>query len=324
MLRLAPPVPEEPLVTTVFTNANFEDFNVDYTMNAGGGAGTTTAITNGNWVFDRRNRDGGQLVMILNKSTYHNEAGSWNLSPEDSYGLGYEGDKFLYICRGSATGSFLVRKAGLYRISFVVGARNMASLKPMYLKLDGNVLRTFTSFNRFSFMRCEFALPHLSAGVHTVTFSDEADSPSSMTTILIDDVKIVPERMSEDAPVMVEIANPGFDEPISNAQNISGDFKPSLAACTGWTVPSESKESFIAGMIPRRWFDGVTGVDKGLLAWPDEMADGFLCAQIYSGMGFSQTVNLPSAGRYRLTFHLAKRCGSCSQDLAVRIVGETV
>ncbi len=324
-LRIAPPEPEEKVaLPALFTNANFEAYNVVDVWNAGGGSASAPAVTNGNWVFDRRNRSGSTLVAILNKSTYH--SGSWQLQPEDTYGLGYEGNNLLYICRGSATGTFVLPSAGLYRLVFSVGARNTTCLKPMRIKVDGTPLGLLTSFNEKSFMRYEVALPYLSAGAHEVAFSDEPDDPNSVTTILLDDLKVVPVRVSAEAPVSVAIANPGFEEPLLNITNTATTFKPSVSSCVGWTTPTESTEGFAQGMIARRWFDGIisTAAETGILAWPDEMADGFLCAQLFSSKAFSQTVTLPSSGRYRLTFHLAKRCGLSPQLVTVTLGGRVV
>jgi hypothetical protein len=87
---------------------------------------------------------------------------------------------------------------------------------------------------------------------------------------------------------------------------------------------TDISHQFAGSLVVRRWFDGVTEIDKGLQAWPDEMADGFLCAQLYgASRPISQTVTLPSAGRYRLTFQLAKRCG-LSPQLVIVSVGDKV
>jgi hypothetical protein len=55
------------------------------------------------------------------------------------------------------------------------------------------------------------------------------------------------------------------------------------------------------------------------------MPDGFVCAQIFSTISVSQSdVSFPSAGRYRLRFHLAKRQGSNPQRVAVKVGGAVV
>ncbi|MBO7685425.1 MAG: hypothetical protein J6V72_03525, partial [Kiritimatiellae bacterium] len=305
----------------VFSNANFEAFNAAYTWNAGGTSDTGLAITNGNWVFNRSGRSGVNLVMILNKSTYHNNEGNWYLYPEDSYGLGYEGEKFLYICRGQATGTFTIPASGMYRLVYQVGARNTSSLKRMNLMIDGVPVREVTSFDHLSWMRYEVALSFLAAGEHSVTFAD-VDS-NNADTILFDDIKILPVEARADAPISVEIANPGFEESRANVASKDYAFKPIVANCTGWTM-EDIQNTFAGSLIMRRWFDGVTDADHGLLAWPDEMADGFLCAQLYgAARPISQAITLPSAGRYRLTFQLAKRCG-LSPQLVIVSVGDTV
>ena len=317
-MRLVPPEPKDDFLSpAVFSNATFEAFTGSAANNVGGGAGTTVAQTNMNWVFDRSMyASGGNLVVILSKSLYHDTGSHWNLQPEDSLGLGYEGNRFLYICHGRATGSFSLPAAGMYRLVFSLGARDSGCLKPMKMLIDGVELCDYTSFNWLSFMRFEVALPWLSAGEHTLTFTD---TDTDTKTVMMDDIKIVPVRAAAEAPVKVEIANPGFEESISNYANTGYAFKPRAADCTGWTK-EEVSNGFGGGIIVRRWFDGVTDVDAGLWAWPDEMAGGFLCAQIYGSIRpLSQTVTLPSAGRYRLTFHLAKRCGLSPQHVNVKL-----
>ena len=320
-LRLSPPTASADFLTpAVFSNANFEAFTGNAALNVGGGAGTTVAITNRNWVFDRSMyASGGALVMILDKSLYHN--GDWNLQPEDSYGLGYEGNRSLYICHGRATGTFTIPASGIYRLSFALTSRyGSGRLKPMRLLLDGADLRDYTSFDCYTFMRYEVALPWLAAGDHTLTFTD-ADTQAK--TIMMDDIKIVPVEAAAEAPVSVAIANPSFEDSSNNLAVVDVSFKPTVANCTGWTM-TDIMNQFAGSLVVRRWFDGVTDVDKGLLAWPDEMADGFLCAQLYgAARPISQTVTLPSAGRYRLTFQLAKRCG-LSPQLVIVSVGDTV
>ena len=319
-LRITPPTASaEFLAPAVFSNANFEVFTGNAALNVAGGAGTTVAMTNRNWVFDRSMyATGGALVMSLSKSLYHQ--GDWNLQPEDSYGLGYEGDRSLYICHGRATGTFTIPASGIYRLSFALSSRNLSSrLKPMKLLLDGADLRDYTAFDCYTFMRYEVALPWLAAGDHTLTFTDTG---TDTLTVMMDDIKIVPVEAAAEAPVSVAIANPSFEDS-ANLAVVDVAFKPTVANCTGWTLQDISNQ-FAGSLIMRRWFDGVTDVDKGLLAWPDEMADGFLCAQIYgAARPISQAVTLPSAGRYRLTFQLAKRCG-LSPQLVIVSVGDTV
>ncbi len=325
-LRLSPPPEssEDILSPAIFTNANFEAFSVlpGKSLNVGGGGGTSVAQTNRNWVFDRSmHAKGGNLVTILATNTYHDTGSSWDLQPEDTYGLGYEGTNMLYIYRGSATGRFILPAAGFYRLSFAVGARSRALKEGVKLKIDGEEIREVMSFNEKSFMRCEVSLPFLAAGPHEVTVCDLAGTDN---TILFDDFKVFPVRCLAEAPVSVAISNPGFEEPMSNIASLDYGFIPSVADCTGWTVPEESNNSFVNGMIVRRWFDGVTDIAKGFAALPDEMADGFLCAQLYQDKEFSQTVTLPSAGRYRLVFHLAKRCGLSPQLVRVTVGDKVV
>ena len=320
-LRITPPTASaEFLAPAVFSNANFEAFTGNVALNVGGGTGTTVAKTNLNWVFDRSMyASGNALVMILDKSLYHN--GDWNLQPEDSYGLGYEGSRSLYICHGRATGTFTIPASGIYRLSFALTSRYVSGrLKPMRLLLDGVALRDYTSFDCYTFMRYEVALPWLAAGDHTLTFTD-ADTTAN--TSMVDDIKIVPVESAAVAPVSVAIANPSFEDSSNNLAVVDVSFKPTVANCTGWTMTDISHQ-FAGSLVVRRWFDGVTEIDKGLQAWPDEMADGFLCAQLYgASRPISQAVTLPSAGRYRLTFQLAKRCG-LSPQLVIVSVGDKV
>ena len=323
-LRISPPTASaEFLAPAVFSNATFEAFTGSAAHNVAGGAGTTVAKTNLNWVFDRSMyADGGALVMILDKSLYHNTTSHWNLQPEDSYGLGYEGSRFLYICHGRATGTFTIPASGIYRLSFALTSRDLSGrLKPMKLLLDGADLRDYTAFDCYTFMRYEVALPWLAAGDHTLTFTDTGDDT---LTVMMDAIKIVPVEAAAEAPVSVAIANPSFEDSRANVASADVAFKPAVSNCTGWTM-QDIQNPFAGNLIIRRWFDGVTGVDQGLLAWPDEMADGFLCAQIYgTTRPISQAVTLPSAGRYRLTFHLAKRCGLSPQLVSVSVGGTVV
>ena len=310
-----------------FTNAGFEGFGVPVSQNVGGGASTTTPLTYGNWTFDRVGRSGGNLLMVLNKTAqFSGTAGNtFNIFADDTRGIGYEGTNYLYLCRGDATGTFTIPAPGMYRLSFNVGARDSTTfiLRPIRLKIDGRAVRDLTSFTALSWMRYEVALPFLAAGEHSVTFSDELD-PNSGKVILFDDLKVTPIEARDAAPASVAIANPGFEEPLSNSSNYNDSFAPLSANCTGWTVPGDSSWGFAGGSVRRRWFDGVTAYDNGLSANPDEMADGFLCAQIFGDRAFSQTVTLPSAGRYRLTFHLAKRNGLSEQLVTVTVGSQVV
>ena len=191
----------------------------------------------------------------------------------------------------------------------------------MKLLLDGTDLRDYTAFDCYTFMRYEVALPWLAAGDHTLTFTDIGDDTK---TVMMDDIKIVPVEAAAEAPVSVAIANPSFEDSWANVANTDISFKPTVANCTGWTM-EDIQNPFASSLIMRRWFDGITAADNGLLAWPDEMAEGFLCAQIYgAARPISQDVTLPSAGRYRLTFQLAKRCGLSPQLVSVSVGGTVV
>lgn len=327
-LVLSPPSPSADFLAPAdFPNAGFEDFGVPVSQNVGGGAGTATPQTYGNWTFDRAGRSGGALLMILNKTAQSSgtAGNTYNIFADDARGIGYEGTNYLYLCRGDATGTFTIPASGMYRLSFNVGARDKTTfiLRPIRLKIDGSTIQDITSFNALSWMRYEVALPFLAAGEHTVTFSDELDQNSSKI-ILFDDIKVTPAEARDAAPVSVAIANPGFDEPLSNVSNYNTTFAPVSANCTGWTVPADSSWGFAGGSIRRRWFDDVADYGNGLCANPDEMPDGFLCAQIFGNRAFSQTVSLPSAGRYRLTFHLAKRNGLSAQLVTATVGSQTV
>ena len=337
VLRLSPHPDREPTGATAdLPDGDFESYaatmSTSLAENVGGGSGTKTPQSRGAWSFDRSGyASGGNLVCILSSRTAQNTEGSWNLAPYDAWGLGYNGMAMLYICHGSATGTFTVRDAGYYRLSFQCSTRSRVNDKVMSLRLDGTEFRQMTTFSHREFMRYEVTLPWLSAGEHTVTFSD-ADEESK--TFLCDDVKILPFAPQKNEPVAVAIANASFEEPMSN-YSYSWEYDtykgllPTLADCTGWTLPSESSEKFFQPQIVRRWddrqaTDNTEFAKLGIAAHPEEIPDGFLCAQIYATKAFSQTVEFPSAGRYRLSYALAKRSGSAVQTVVAKVGERTV
>ena len=318
---LAPPERSGVPVAATFGNADFEAFSPDVSdfVNIGGGSGTTEPRFSENWTFDRVGRSANNAVCLL-RNAYN--AGTFKPQARDHFGIGYDGSVSLLVCQGKATGTFVVPASGLYRASFRIAG--LSGLRDAQILVDGTQVASFAALSATSFMRYEVALPWLAAGEHTFTFSDL--DPAKTTRILFDDVKIVPVEPRDSAPVPVAIANPSFEQPWSNLAGALDDvdYQPARANCTGWTMPADATQSAWAGKaLRRRWYDGVTDLANGLGANPDEMPDGFLCTQIYSTLALSQDVSFPSAGRYRLTFHLARRCGLSPQTVVVT-VGDAV
>ena len=311
-----------------FPNADFEAFGLGRggNSNIGGGKGTSVAYTNNNWVFDRSMySEGGYLVQIINQynTTFYSAEANADLT--DATGIGWNGSTLAYLCKGTLTGMFTLSDSGFYRLQMTVGVRpTLASYgyKPMRILVDGVECCTYlTSFVEFENMRFEVALPWLAAGKHEVTIAENGENSK---VILFDDLKILPERNLAAAPVKVEIANPGFELPAGRLS--SG--KPSLAALEGWTVPAESTDSFTSGQNARRWNSGITvnedNHQAGIFCTPEEMAEGFLCAQLLGTNTFSQSVTFPSAGRYRLSFSLADRPMTAVQTVVASVGGKVV
>ena len=329
-VRIAPPTKDGEVVGPAeFPNGDFERFSglsVDQSIHNFAGSGGQCK-TNENWVFDRSMFNvGGNLVVVMFTNSYL--VTPWNTQTRPWPGLGWDGRSWAYLCKGEISGFFTVPKAGYYRLQFRMSAREPWAHKDKTLKVDDVAFRHTTSFDWTQFLRSEVELPYLTVGRHKVTFSDVSDQDMTYT---FDDVKVLPVALSDTPAVKVAIANPSFEEPLSNLGTSTGDvsamraFIPSEAALTGWTVAGTAPTSEIfRDRIRRRWFDGVgnyntSGKVDGKFQTPDEMPDGFLAARLYFDTEFSQTVSFPVAGRYRLTFHLAKRDGCDQQKVRVRV-----
>lgn len=322
-LRLSPPAQNSVPSAAVFPNADFEVFAgrfSDY-VNIGGGSGTTSPQSSSGWTFDRVGRTANNAVCIVTNSQ---GTGTFAIQPRDHLGLGYDGAVSLLLCQGKATGTFSLPASGLYKASFRIAGYNTARFDAQIL-IDDVQRAEFTAITSVSFTRYEVALPFLSAGEHTFTISDV--QPTQTNRILFDDVKILPVEARDATPVSVAIANPSFELPWTNLadayDNLS--YAPAPANCTGWTFSNEASSNPWAGqMLRRRWFNGMPIDSNGLCTNPEEMPDGFLCAQICGAFTISQDVTFPSAGRYRLRFHLAKRCLTSPQTVTVSVGGTVV
>ena len=303
-------------------NADFEDFSVSDFSNVGGASGSA-AQTDGGWTFDRSYRTAAGNAVTLVKNSYN--TGTFKLQALDYVGIGYDGAVSLLLCQGRASTTFTVPASGIYKASFRVAGYGTAPFHAQVL-VNGNAVREFTALDTTSFMRYEVELPFLASGDHTFTISDVDDETNR---ILFDDLKVLPVEIRGSAPVAVAIANPSFEEPWSNLAGQYADtaYAPDKDNCSGWTMPNNSSVPWVAGSLRRRWFNGMgtdTFLANGLASNPDEMPDGFLCAQLYSTLPLSQSVTFPSEGRYRLRFHLARRQGSSPQQVVVTVGGTVV
>ena len=324
-LRLAPNLPADAVnAPAAFPNANFEKFMYyksasECVKNFTGSGGQCS--TNENWVFDRSAyQSGGALVQVIFEDSRRNSL--WAVKIVDTIGLGWEGSAAAYLCEGSLSGRFTLANAGRSRLMCQVGTRDTQfRYKNVQVLVDGMEVGRVTSFSYLAFRRWEIPLPYLAAGEHTVTFKE--DDATTTTVFLFDDVKVIPES-TDAGELAVAIANPGFESPDSNIRKNSATAWLSLADLTGWTVkPTEPTN----GAIIREWYDEVTGnvaINNGQTCYPEEMPEGFVAAQIHGLGAFGQTVTLPSAGRYRLSFALAKRIGMMPQTVEARIGGRVV
>ena len=197
-------------------------------------------------------------------------------------------------------------------------------LKPVRVLIDGVEVGQTSAFDTYAFKRWEISIPYLDAGAHEVSFSDFGD-----TLILIfDDVKIVPESLAT-GETAVSVANASFEEPLSNI-NGSGDswYRPAAADLTGWTAVSvEPSIEFYKQAVTRSWYHAMTNnpcITRGQCVYHEEFPDGFIAMQLYGNGSLSQDVMFPSAGRYRLEFSLARRCGLMPQAVEVRVGGNLV
>lgn len=322
-LKIRPPAPRTVPVAATFPNGDFEQFTgVTDINNIGGGPGTTAAVSANNWTFDRTGRTANNAVTLVKNSF---NTGTFKLQVSDSNGLGYDGAVSLLLCQGKATGNFTLSASGLYKASFRVAGHG-ANTVPFdaQILVDGVQVTEFTALSSLSFTRYEVALPFLAAGEHTFTISDV--QPTQTYRIQFDDVKILPVEVRETAPVAVAIVNQSFEQPWTNLAGTYDDYNyvPSAANCTGWTFQS-SENTWIGSMVRRRWYNGIAMIDNArICSIPDEMPDGFLCAQIYQEFSVSQSVTFPSAGRYRLRFHLARRDATAPQTVVVRVGDKVV
>ena len=316
-LRLAPSVSDAVPVAATFPNSDFEQFAGRFAdfVNIGGGTGTTQPQSSRGWTFDRTGRTANNAVCLV---TNVFNTGTFASQVSDTNGLGYDGAVSLLLCQGKATGTFTLPAAGIYKASFRVAGFGTSCFDAQIL-IDGVQASEFTALTTFSFTRYEVKLPFLAAGEHTFTISDV--QPTQTNRIYVDDVKILPVEMRDTAPVAVAIANPSFELPWTNLAKAYNDYSyvPDENACTGWSFQSTAND-WIGSMVRRRWYNGIAiGSNESTCSIPDEMPDGFLCAQIYGYFAVSQTLTFPSAGRYRLRFHLAKRDVTAPQTVVVSI-----
>lgn len=326
-LKLAPPVRRGVPVAASFPNGDFEGFApVADINNIGGGQGTSQAVESGkNWIFDRTGRTALNAVTLVNNSY---NTGTFKLQVSDVDGsLGYDGAVALLLCQGKATGTFTLPAAGVYKVSFRIAGYGAKAFDAQIL-VDGNQVVEFTALDTRALLRYEAELPWLPAGNHTFTISDV--QPTQTNRLNFDDVKILPVELRDEAPVSVAIQNPSFEQPWTNVATSYNDarFQPVSANCVGWTL-QDSSHPWAGRGIRRRWYDWIPvsppqGDDDGIASNPYEMPDGFLCAQLYGAFKAIQTVSIPSAGRYRLSFHLAKRNGMSPQTVLVKVGGAVV
>ena len=232
-----------------------------------------------------------------------------------------------YLYQGRITGFFSLPQAGRYRLSCRVSCRYPKStwlLKPVRVLVDGVEVGQTSSFDAYAFKRWEISLPYLAAGRHEVTFADYGD-----TRILVfDDLKVVPESLASGETAVV-VANASFEEPISNINGSSDSwYRPEAANLTGWTAVSvEPAIEFYKQAVTRSWYHAMTNnpcITRGQCVYHEEFPDGFIAMQLYGNGSLSQDVMFPSAGRYRLEFSLARRCGLMPQAVEVRVGGNLV
>lgn len=325
VLNLAPPAPKGIPTAAAISNGGFEDFApVDDFNNIGGGSGTSAAQTSNSWTFDRTGRNAGNAVTLVRNSC---DTGTFKLKARDYVGIGYEGGVSLLLCQGKASTTFNLPADGVYKASFRV-AGHSSNVFDAQVLVDGVQVREFTALSTTSFTRYEVKLPFLVAGEHTFTISDV--QPTQTNRILFDDLNVLPVELCAAAPDSVAIVNPSFELPWDNVGSTAYDYTayaPSKDRCTGWTL-RDSGNQWANYALRRRWFNGMGSTDylvNGLASNPDEMPDGFVCAQIFGAFSVSQeNVSFPSAGRYRLRFFLAKRQGSESQNVVVKVGGAVV
>ena len=309
-LRLAPSVSDAVPVAATFPNSDFEQFAGRFAdfVNIGGGTGTTQPQSSRGWTFDRTGRTANNAVCLERLQHWHvREPGerherSWLRRRRISSSLPGKGYRHLHAAGGGNIQGVLPRG----RLWHVV------------LRCpDSDRWRTgerVHGIDHFLFyaLRGEAAVP---SGGRTHV------QPTQTNRIYVDDVKILPVEMRDTAPVAVAIANPSFELPWTNLAKAYNDYSyvPDENACTGWSFQSTAND-WIGSMVRRRWYNGIAiGSNESTCSIPDEMPDGFLCAQIYGYFAVSQTLAFPSAGRYRLRFHLAKRDVTAPQTVVVSI-----
>ena len=324
-LNIAPPVPMSIPTAAAISNGGFEDFApiADFN-NIGGGSGTSTAQTSNSWTFDRTGRNANNAVTLVNNSY---NTGTFKLQARDYVDVGYEGAVSLLLCQGKASTTFNLPASGIYKASFRVAGHGSNVFDAQVL-VDGIHVREFTALASGLLTRYEVELPFLTAGEHTFTISDVVATQTNR--ILFDDLNVLPVELRDAAPDSVTIVNPSFELPWSNVGSTTYDqnaYAPSKDNCTGWTL-RDSGDMWAKYALRRRWFNGMGSTSylaNGLASNPDEMPDGFVCAQIFSAIPVSQSnVSFPSAGRYRLRFHLARRQGSNPQNVSVKVGGAIV
>lgn len=314
-----------------FPNAGFEDFmsfctspSVYIKNFVNGKSSSNMCVTNNNWVFDRSSYASGEnIAIVLFKNAYH--APTWNVQIEDGLGLGYEGGAMAYLYWGSIAGFFTLPSAGRYRLSCRVSSRNSDGLlKHVPILVDGVEVGKTSSFDTYAFKRWEISLPYLEAGQHEVRFADY----DGTKIIVFDDLKVVPESLASGETV-VSVENASFEDPISNFNGSKETwYRPEVASLTGWTATSlEPAIEFYKQAVTRSWYHAMTNVScvgRGQSVYHEEFPDGFIAMQLYGNGSLTQDVAFPSAGRYRLAFSLARRCGLSPQTVEVRVGGTLV
>ncbi len=218
-----------------------------------------------------------------------------------------DGNAALYVNCGKVSTGFTVPVSGHYRLVFQMAARNSSSLKrDVNVMVDDVTLRTITALD-VNYWKYAVRLPWLSAGPHTVAF--EGFGPDFTKVAIIDDISVQALSAAEEEPVIVSLANPGFEMPVAwldagiVVTNASAPWSDG-----GWTFENLSGIGRLQAVGSNR-------------SMPAAMPDGLSAGFITTNGVIRQTVSFPAAGQYRLTFETAGRVALIGHTFEVRLGG---
>ena len=214
-----------------------------------------------------------------------------------------DGDAVLYLNRGQASTPFEVPTSGVYRLSFHAAGRIGYLNRHVIVSVDGMPVRTLATRST-AFCQHAVMLPFLPAGTHVLGFRGKG--PDNNGASLLDAIRVTAVRLCPAAPVLATVTNASFEEPVEQFETAVMTTAPTG---TGWT------------------FEGTAGTgciqsaDPVLRQMPSAVPEGMAAAWLAGSGSLRQSVQIPLAGDYRLTFSAAAMPGRVNHAFEIRFDG---